>query len=1013
MAFTWNSTRVAKVWKDTRAHENAIVEPEELPTIDAKWLRKNCGTVLQMFKLLFIHSSWSSSTASGQIYIAGAWKHFAKSLGDAASKEVKASSETVQACAQVVRFVQELWKEGPRAVNARGGEIETVTDRLSFLLRVVIAELGAAPFIDVIDNKTVCLPAVLLQTFALTAVEMKSGHHEAETRLGGAYLPAKLGTATLLLLEKTLYHLDKRLHDAYRTSNFDQQELNGALELVSACLHDASGDVRILTLQKMQASLRIWLEDPERSSTSHQIEKFARTDTANGFAGVVIPSLGSLPHSMIESLDELFAAGFRSTHKDTINQMVEMWNTTHGQASQTAYGPSLTTALTRLRPYVDVELVNFPLSGDLHLPEPNASNAPPAFLDFVESQSQLAITEGTEKNDGNPDRALHRTQANGCSSPQEASEVIPTSRPQSSHSTPRRSRRHNDSQVQFQQIDSSPLNITQAESQYLTERQKEVRDRQRQDASVYFSDLRPDIAPKLPHNTMSSSELGRRALMEKQRPSTPTLPDRGLADFDNNPTASPTPRSKHQALRLEDIDAPSSPLSLQADEDVIAQESMAFEGSSEAGLEDDHEISAKEEEEGSEARSIELQQDDPMHQGTLDKDDEETHPTGLAILGNEMVQTPSGLVEDLPKVAAPEREYDAEANSVTHEEHEAAVSGVHSRPADPRTRIDSDEFDMMSQSQLSQDLESHISEHGDISERVLTLEEEEEELHQTPTNSSATTASRKKRKRGQSSYAGSKRRKSRSLSRSLSIASEEEREVVYDCIEIDTSSRPEVLEVRALRRRSHVEVFSQRAASEGKVGKETVQASTGTGTDDSMTDAHRMPPPILPALGLAAAHNVLSEDIQQSFDANIKPSFNSLTPADKSASSSSEVELAIAEVVETILERKQGGSVPIALPLAATKNSRPMTTFGSSSEVAAGTTELAVRTAEEVAVQTLSPPQQHVSVQAETDIMTTLQHVLERLKQSSGEGLDLRTIDDLCFQIRTEGQNATTRWASH
>jgi hypothetical protein len=320
---------------------------------------------------------------------------------------------------------------------------------------------------------------------------------------------------------------------------------------------------------------------------------------------------------------------------------------------------------------------------------------------------------------------------------------------------------------------------------------------------------------------------------------------------------------------------------------------------------------------------------------------------------------------------------------------------------------------MMSQSQLSQDLESHISEHGDISERVLTLEEEEEELHQTPTNSSATTASRKKRKRGQSSYAGSKRRKSRSLSRSLSIASEEEREVVYDCIEIDTSSRPEVLEVRALRRRSHVEIFSQRAASEGKVGKETVQASTGTGTDDSMTDAHRMPPPILPALGLAAAHNVLSEDIQQSFDANIKPSFNSLTPADKSASSSSEVELAIAEVVETILERKQGGSVPIALPLAATKNSRPMTTFGSSSEVAAGTTELAVRTAEEVAVQTLSPPQQHVSVQAETDIMTTLQHVLERLKQSSGEGLDLRTIDDLCFQIRTEGQNATTRWASH
>lgn len=1031
MALTWNSTRVTKVWKDTRAHDNTTVKPEELPTIDAKWLRKNCGTVLQMFKLLFTYSTWVSSPTSDQIYIAGAWKHFAKSLGDAASKEIKASSETIQACAQVVRLVQELWRGGPRTVHASDGDFRTLTERLGFLLRVVIAELGAAPFIDVIDDGTVCLPPALLQTFASTAVEMRHGFKGADSQLGGAYLAPKPGAPSLLLLEKTLYLLDKRFQDAYQASDLDQRDMDSALELLSVCLRDVPENVRILTLQTMQPSLQSWLEDPNRSSTMGQVLEIARIDTAKRFANTVIPSLASLPHSTIESLDGLFAAGFRSTHKDTINQMVNMWNMTHGQALRMVYGPSLTTALTRLRPYVDIELVDFRLPDGLHLPETCESTAPPAFLDFIETQSQLAAVEIDEKGEEIRGRPQSQVRRNGDLIPQEAPKAIPsarhietttTSRPQSNHSTPQRSRRHNDSQVRFQSIDSSPLNPMQAESQYLTERQKEVRDK-RQDASVYFPDLKPEIAPKLVHNIIPTSELGRRALIEEQRPSTPTLPGRGLADFDNNPTASPTPRSKHQALRLDDMEAPSSPLSVQADEDVIVQAVMGKEGSKEGAAEDDHKKLAEEDiaiEDDPTTMLTELQQDSPKYRGTVNGDAEDMRPHNLVLLLNEVVQTTNSVFEDVPKATLSEREHCAEADSATHKEAEIVLSSergqlelsnpYNSHPASSPNGIDSDELDFMSQSQLSQDLESHISEHGDTPESVLAVEATEPD--QTVTSFSAATASQK-RKRSSSLYSGLKRRKSRSFSCSLSNVSQEDGVgVTSDCIEVDTSSRMLLTESWALERQSPAKATSQRVSSDVKSGFNICPASVDADVDDPSTDAHGMPSPVLYASGSSPCRYGLSEDQKKSFQATPEPSFNSLTPVGKQAGSVVEAGTAVADVVETTAGRTQLMVVTSEAPRGVTKNVGAVILSTASRSTATGTGELAVQT-QDVAVQTMSAPHQHVSVQVETDIMTSLEDVLERLKQCNGEGLDLRSLDDLCFQIRTEGQNASSRWASN
>src|ERR1700734_1150088 len=66
----------------------------------------------------------------------------------------------------------------------------------------------------------------------------------------------------------------------------------------------------------------------------------------------------------LEQVGSLLAAGFRSTHKLTINQMIEMWNTSFGSKKQLAYPEVLKAALERLRPFVELELPSFGFDAD-------------------------------------------------------------------------------------------------------------------------------------------------------------------------------------------------------------------------------------------------------------------------------------------------------------------------------------------------------------------------------------------------------------------------------------------------------------------------------------------------------------------------------------------------------------------------------------------------------------------------------------------------------------------------
>ena len=129
--------------------------------------------------------------------------------------------------------------------------------------------------------------------------------------------------------------------------------------------------------------------------------------------------------------------------------------------------------------------------------------------------------------------------------------------------TPKARLRHDDSQIQFAAIESSPLQADPVESQYLTDRQKEVRERQGREAAAMFPEIRSSprstsrpteyILPKLVFKS-TQYPAPKSAIDEDTSPT--DLPDALMDEFLGS---SPTPSSKKSSDYHSNDDPPSSP----------------------------------------------------------------------------------------------------------------------------------------------------------------------------------------------------------------------------------------------------------------------------------------------------------------------------------------------------------------------------------------------------------------------------------------------------------------------
>lgn len=168
-------TATQKPWTKERVFESRAIEPSELPALDCRWVRARSQAVLRALEPLLKNSDWKSGEAA-EAPVGIAWKNFTRSLGEASSKEIKASKEATQAIGNVLSLFNRLWEQGPASLGAK--DSETFFGRFQYLTQCLFGSLGIIPFSDTVLTKT-------LDGFAVQATpsSSSSGGNESKAPL--------------------------------------------------------------------------------------------------------------------------------------------------------------------------------------------------------------------------------------------------------------------------------------------------------------------------------------------------------------------------------------------------------------------------------------------------------------------------------------------------------------------------------------------------------------------------------------------------------------------------------------------------------------------------------------------------------------------------------------------------------------------------------------------------------------------------------------------------------------
>ncbi|KND91154.1 Telomere length regulator protein rif1 [Tolypocladium ophioglossoides CBS 100239] len=371
----------------------------------------------------------------------------------------------------------------------------------------------------------------------------------ARLRLWGA--PPAVGKAGSSDPFDNLYrlfnHMMELFYDRYADieAHAEVDAFVGAVEkFFDSCLSQAG----IKTVSKMQPGLCSWVQDEKtqlRMSDKSSIFRTLRQLWDR--VCIELTSHGRLEKKDFDQIEPLLTAAFKSKDPFILSRAADVWNAAIKDEEKVECSDSLLSIVSSLRSKVDLIVPGAdPSSGGF------GAQAPP-FIGQLDDQSFVAISSASSRHDSNQAAAPAVPVSKRSATRKRRMELVPEvcEKPAKRKSAPRL--RHDDSQMRFASI--APSSPQHDESQHLTDRQKEVRERQRENAALY-----PDIRP--------SSLAGSLEVVPKNNEGEETTKSERLArdttpkdntSFDELISSTPTPR-RGQVLPMDDAnDPPSSP----------------------------------------------------------------------------------------------------------------------------------------------------------------------------------------------------------------------------------------------------------------------------------------------------------------------------------------------------------------------------------------------------------------------------------------------------------------------
>ncbi|KAL5630877.1 hypothetical protein BROUX41_000749 [Berkeleyomyces rouxiae] len=277
-------------------------------------------------------------------------------------------------------------------------------------------------------------------------------------------------------------------------------------------------------------------------------------------------------HLSLESLEPLLCGGFKSAHPEFVNLFVTMWNRLYENEANLSYPQQLKDTLVNLQSSVNIIAPGLEHLGDSTL----GSFRESLTQSFDNNDNSVMMVDSVLPSNSNsrPPSCRSNKSMTGVadvivSAPTRTTRSRTNSRSNSRPNTPLKGTaassrvRHDDSQVDFVPImrmdgDEAPQT---AESQILTDRQKEVRERQRGNNNFIPPTLRPtlDENQTVVEKSSKCDEVPNTPVVEeREAPSTPKT----NRSFENYLSSTPTPvrTSKANLLDQDMSDVPSSPL---------------------------------------------------------------------------------------------------------------------------------------------------------------------------------------------------------------------------------------------------------------------------------------------------------------------------------------------------------------------------------------------------------------------------------------------------------------------
>ncbi|KAF2642874.1 hypothetical protein P280DRAFT_540852 [Massarina eburnea CBS 473.64] len=367
---------------------------------------------------------------------------------------------------------------------------------------------------------------------------------------------------------------------AYRElSAYDTEEIRGFLRALANSIRSCSIAMLAVYLRRIQETICLWVEDVDkRMQVKEQPIKDLHTEVVNLWkeACAAVERLPNKNSQTLAHLEPLITAGFSSRRHSIIIRSVATWNATFGKQDTLQYPTRLENALRQLRNAVELSLPSL---------EGRETDAP-APISFYDSDDG---SEAPTRKFLSP-RVKESPFRVNKSSRKSRSPAIPSanSRRNSTRSNPKGRLRHDNSQIQFEPIDSSPTNPFVQESQFLTERQRKVLERQGVDNNL-FANIGSASSPARPKAAMSAQsplEIHSDALsgddlpMEDARTPLRRIPPVGPMDVFVGSSPTPRARSRNQEV-LSDQTSVATPTAVRSiqilDDDELGSSPPRFE----------------------------------------------------------------------------------------------------------------------------------------------------------------------------------------------------------------------------------------------------------------------------------------------------------------------------------------------------------------------------------------------------------------------------------------------------